>query len=67
MSKHTHLYRATPGAGWKCIHCDHPTVTPPPMEQRAAYQERLRAEVAHLEKHGLSRYFTLPHDIPKET
>jgi hypothetical protein len=44
MTNHEHLYRAIPGAGWRCVHCDRWTVSPPPKEQSAAYRERLRAE-----------------------
>lgn len=43
MSKHLHVYRAVPGAGWKCILCGRWTVTPPPKEQLAAWRERTPA------------------------
>lgn len=38
-SDHEHVYRAIPGAGYRCIKCDRPTVTRPPKEQMASYQE----------------------------
>lgn len=37
---HPHIYRAVPGAGWRCIACGRWTVARPPKEQTAAWQQR---------------------------
>lgn len=66
-SSHQHIYRAIPGAGWACVTCNRPTVTPPPLEQRAAYQERLRADArnsAENRDYYDSLHDSIPSDVP---
>lgn len=41
-TEHEHSFRAHPGAGWKCVGCGRWTVSRPPKELTASYQERLR-------------------------